>query len=533
MTDRVDDYGSATGALAGRVPSGGGSAWESSSVIVLLGGLAKPDYGNYSPDLACLETSVAAGSAKVKIVTVGNSSGPSIRCSNTSNGFTAYVAAGGIVLYKIVAGSPTQIGPTYSGTVSNNDDIEVTVDALNAFRIYQNGTLRLGPITDSFNSTATKAGIGFYSSSASARLKYFSFTGAGGGATQVTSDLSAAYSVRGFAQSDLSASYAVRGAVQASLSASYAVLGSVQASLSAAYSVRGFAQSDLSASYNVIGAVQTSLTAAYAVLGAVQANLSAAYSIRGSALADLAAAYSIRGKVQADLAGSYTVVATVQSDLAASYTIIGAVQSDLAAAYSVRGAVQSDLSASYEIQSAGVVVSDLSASYSVLGTVTSDLSASYAVRAPVSSDLAAEYVVRGAVAADLTADYRVLTPVVSDRAASWAVMGTVTKDLAAAWAVMGTVTKDLAASYSIYSSSGGGTGASAQEIADAVWQRVVESGLTAEQMLRIIMAPLAGKADGIGTTTERYFAQDGVTPRVTANFDAQSNRTSTTVNGAA
>jgi len=353
----------------------------------------------------------------------------------------------------------------------------------------------------------------------------------GGGTTQVTSDLSAAYSVRGKAQSDLSAAYSVRGAVQSSLSASYTALGAVQADLSAVYSIQGSAQSDLAANYSVIGAVQSSLSASYAVLGEVQSSLSASYAVQGSAQADLAAAYSICGKAQADLAASYTVVAKVQSDLSASYTIIGKVQSDLAAAYSVRGAVQSELSASYEIQSAGVVISDMAAAYSILGTVTSDLSASYAVLAPVSSELAAEYVVRGAVATDLTANYRVLTPVVSDLSAAYSVSGSVTSDLAASWAVMGTATKDLAASYSIYSSSGGGTGASAQEIADAVWQRVVESGLTAEQMLRIIMAPLAGKADGIGTTTERYFAQDGVTPRVTATFDAQSNRISTTVNG--
>lgn len=505
MTNRSDDFGSGTGALSGRTPSDGGSAWVSSSVIALLTGQAKSDYANYSSDLAYLDTGVTSGDAVAILATLGNSCGPAIRASDTANGYIAFCASGVISLYKMSAGALAQIGTSYTGAVKAGDVIKLSVTAANAFTIYQNGVARVGPYTDSFNSAATKAGIAFYSNGASARLDDFSFTGAGSGTTQVTSDLSASYAVRGKAQSDLSASYAVRGAVQASLSASYAVLGSVQASLSAAYSVRGFAQSDLSASYNVIGAVQTSLTAAY----------------------------SIRGKVQSDLAGSYTVVATVQSDLAASYTVIGKAQSDLAAAYAVRGAVQSDLAASYEIQSAGVVISDMAASYSILGTVTSDLSASYAVLAPVSSDLAAEYVVRGAVATDLTANYRVLTPVVSDLSAAYSVAGSVTSDLAASWAVRGTVTKDLAASYSIYSSSGGGTGASAQEIADAVWQRVIESGLTAEQMLRVIMAPLAGKADGIGTSTERYYGQDGVTPRVTANFDAQSNRTSTTVNGAA
>lgn len=56
----------------------------------------------------------------------------------------------------------------------------------------------------------------------------------------------------------------------------------------------------------------------------------------------------------------------------------------------------------------------------------------------------------------------------------------------------------------------------------AIWQRTLE-GLTAEQMMRIMLAALAGKRQGLGTATEQYLAQDGTTPRITLTPDASGN----------
>lgn len=78
----------------------------------------------------------------------------------------------------------------------------------------------------------------------------------------------------------------------------------------------------------------------------------------------------------------------------------------------------------------------------------------------------------------------------------------------------------------------GGSGPSAADIAAAVAQRVIEGSLTLEQILRIVLAPLAGKSTGTGTSTEQYLAQDGIAPRVVATFDTAGNRTSVAVNGA-
>lgn len=80
--------------------------------------------------------------------------------------------------------------------------------------------------------------------------------------------------------------------------------------------------------------------------------------------------------------------------------------------------------------------------------------------------------------------------------------------------------------------TGGSSGPTAAQVADAVAARTYEAGLSHEAILRILLAALAGKADGIGSLTERYMAQDGTTPRVTTTFDVAGNRAVVLVDGA-
>lgn len=74
--------------------------------------------------------------------------------------------------------------------------------------------------------------------------------------------------------------------------------------------------------------------------------------------------------------------------------------------------------------------------------------------------------------------------------------------------------------------SGGGGATAAQ-----VWQQPIEGSLSAEQMLRIVVAALSGRTAGIGTSTEQYLSADGATPRIAATFDANGNRTSVVLDG--
>jgi len=82
-------------------------------------------------------------------------------------------------------------------------------------------------------------------------------------------------------------------------------------------------------------------------------------------------------------------------------------------------------------------------------------------------------------------------------------------------------------------SSAGGSAPSAGQVADAVWAKVLEGPLTAEQIQRIVLSAMAGETSGLGTGNEHYLAQDGNKIRIDAIFDATSNRTSVTLDGTA
>lgn len=75
-----------------------------------------------------------------------------------------------------------------------------------------------------------------------------------------------------------------------------------------------------------------------------------------------------------------------------------------------------------------------------------------------------------------------------------------------------------------------GTALTAAQTAEAVWSKGLE-GLSAEAIMRVLLAALAGKRVGLGTDTEQYLAQDGVTPRITLTADAAGNGTPV-INGA-
>lgn len=81
-------------------------------------------------------------------------------------------------------------------------------------------------------------------------------------------------------------------------------------------------------------------------------------------------------------------------------------------------------------------------------------------------------------------------------------------------------------------STSGGSAPTVEQISAAVWQRILENGMSTEAMQRVVLAALVGQTAGIGSATEIYKAQDGATPRITANFDGSNNRTSVTLNGA-
>jgi hypothetical protein len=69
------------------------------------------------------------------------------------------------------------------------------------------------------------------------------------------------------------------------------------------------------------------------------------------------------------------------------------------------------------------------------------------------------------------------------------------------------------------------------QLATAVWTRPVEATFTAEQILRIAAAVLAGEVSGAGTGTETFTGIDGSTIRVVSTIDSNGNRTNTVLTG--
>ena len=65
--------------------------------------------------------------------------------------------------------------------------------------------------------------------------------------------------------------------------------------------------------------------------------------------------------------------------------------------------------------------------------------------------------------------------------------------------------------------------------AAAIWAHIVEGTLTAEQVLRVALAVLAGKADGGGTTTLHFRNLADSANRVTMTVDTSGDRSAVTV----
>jgi hypothetical protein len=73
--------------------------------------------------------------------------------------------------------------------------------------------------------------------------------------------------------------------------------------------------------------------------------------------------------------------------------------------------------------------------------------------------------------------------------------------------------------------------ATKEDIAEAVWDFVLEDTKTAQHIMRIQAAALAGKVTGAGTGTETFTGIDGTTIRIVSNVDTVGNRTAVAVNG--
>jgi hypothetical protein len=74
------------------------------------------------------------------------------------------------------------------------------------------------------------------------------------------------------------------------------------------------------------------------------------------------------------------------------------------------------------------------------------------------------------------------------------------------------------------------TDLSAQGAADAVWAQILETGFTAQQIMRILSAVMAGQVSGAAGTTVTIRDINNTVDRVVATVDSSGDRTAVTLN---
>ncbi len=178
MASRSDTFNRGDSAVSLGTPSDGGSAW-----VAGVGTWGINSNRAYNPSgspyaAAVLECGGADGTLQVSLPSIGGNAALIFRYTDASNYWFASLANFDVRFIKIEAGSATTVGGTAVVTVSAGDVLRVTM-AGTALELFQNGVSRRS-ISNAFNASATKHGIGGYSSSA-ARFEDWSFTDAGGG----------------------------------------------------------------------------------------------------------------------------------------------------------------------------------------------------------------------------------------------------------------------------------------------------------------------------------------------------------------
>lgn len=66
-------------------------------------------------------------------------------------------------------------------------------------------------------------------------------------------------------------------------------------------------------------------------------------------------------------------------------------------------------------------------------------------------------------------------------------------------------------------------------VGDAVWAKTIESGYSAEEIIRLLTAALAGKSSGAGTGTMQFRDLADTKARLTGTLDSNGNRTTVTL----
>ena len=181
MSNRSDDFNRADSTTSLGTPSDGGSAWVATSGtwgLTSNKGYKVASFGTTQG--AYLECSSTQGAVQATIE-LGSTQYPSLtgRMVDDNNYIQCQIDTTALKAWKRVAGTWTQLGSTYTGTITTGDVISLTIDSSNNITVKQNGTTRV-TTSSADHSSATKWGMLAYSTGP--RFDDWSFTDSGGAA---------------------------------------------------------------------------------------------------------------------------------------------------------------------------------------------------------------------------------------------------------------------------------------------------------------------------------------------------------------
>lgn len=184
MANRSDNFNRADESVSGTLgtpsDSSGAYTYNATAAWLIASNTAGMALGG-NIATAALDAGAANAEVQVTIATTGNNGyfGLCARYVDTSNYLVAIqIVGGGLYIYRMTSGSLVQLG-SYSSTPANGDVLKFVVDG-NDISAYLNGTLRIGPITETQGNTSTLHGLFGYADGV-VRFDDLTITDLGGG----------------------------------------------------------------------------------------------------------------------------------------------------------------------------------------------------------------------------------------------------------------------------------------------------------------------------------------------------------------
>lgn len=232
------------------------------------------------------------------------------------------------------------------------------------------------------------------------------------------------------------------------------------------------------------------------------------------------------GNLAADLIPTrpMTIDMTGSGDLAATAALVVSMVCAMTGSGSLTATITGLLDMSCDLDGSGDLAADMSgiASMAVDLLGEGDLSATIAAY----GDMTIDIVVTGTGLSTANVGAAVWNAL----AASFNTAGTMGNKLNSASAAGDPWTAVIPGSYAP-GEAGNLVGNALADIPSDVWTKAIEAGFTAEELMRIFAAVLAGKVSGAGSGTETFVGVDGTTDRVVSTVDDVGNRSAVSLDG--